>query len=40
LAERMIAKVLPREDFRDWVAIEAWATSIARALQDQPTATR
>jgi menaquinone-dependent protoporphyrinogen oxidase len=31
-AERMIAKVLPRGDFRDWEAIQAWATSIARAL--------
>jgi menaquinone-dependent protoporphyrinogen oxidase len=37
-AERMIAKVLPRGDFRDWVAIQAWATNIARALQNQPTA--
>jgi hypothetical protein len=34
----MIAKVLPRGDFRDWVAIQAWATNIARALQNQPTA--
>jgi menaquinone-dependent protoporphyrinogen oxidase len=37
-AERMIAKVLPRGDFRNWVAIEAWAIDIARALQNQPTA--
>jgi len=40
LAERLIAKVLPKGDFRDWQAIEAWATSIARALQDQPTEAR
>lgn len=39
LAERLIAKVLPKGDFRDWQAIEAWAASIARTLQEQPTAT-
>jgi menaquinone-dependent protoporphyrinogen oxidase len=39
-AERMVAKWLPEGDFRDWAAIEAWAESIARALQDSPTAAR
>ena len=38
-AERMVARWPPEGDFRDWV-IEAWAESIARALQDSPTAAR
>jgi menaquinone-dependent protoporphyrinogen oxidase len=40
LAERMIAKVLPQGDFRDWAAIEEWADSIARALPAQRTSSR
>jgi menaquinone-dependent protoporphyrinogen oxidase len=33
-AERMMAKAVraPEGDFRDWVAIETWAASIARDL--------
>ena len=39
-AERMVAKWLPEGDFRDWATIEAWADSIARALQGARTAPR
>jgi menaquinone-dependent protoporphyrinogen oxidase len=39
-AERMVAKWLPEGDFRDWAAIEAWAQSIAGALQGQRMAPR
>jgi menaquinone-dependent protoporphyrinogen oxidase len=35
-----IREALPAGDFRDWPAIEAWASGIARELQrDRPTAT-
>jgi menaquinone-dependent protoporphyrinogen oxidase len=40
LAERMVARWLPEGDFRDWAAIEAWAASIAWALQGARTAPR
>ena len=39
-AERMVAKWLPEGDFRDWAAIQAWAASIAEALQGARTAPR
>jgi menaquinone-dependent protoporphyrinogen oxidase len=40
-AERMVAKrFLPEGDFRDWKDIEAWAGSIARALEAPRPASR